>query len=258
MPPARRACKEGLRLVNGSQLHEPALRLQHALWIFTRPSAVFRRVEDTAAYGWALLTLILLVTLLGYVQVQSGLIDRLVDMKIDRQLAELEKTQLELVDRRKLRDAMDEVRKQGQFIKTLTRLQVIVLSPLWMVASFLLIAAVLYAVVALTGRKPEYHTLMAICVYAGYIGLIAHVLRVAMMLTYRTIDVDTSLALLAPANKPTVLAAADPFLIWFWVLVAMGLTVTRQLTRRMAILSCVLLGLAAMGIRVGLQYAAAG
>jgi len=80
----------------------------------------------------------------------------------------------------------------------------------------------------------------------------------AMMWYYRTIDVGTTLAALAPPGKPSVLAAIDPFRIWFWVLVAIGLTVTRQLSRRMAIASCVFLGLVGFGIRAAAQFAIAG
>lgn len=234
------------------------LGVRHALLVYTAPSSLFRRVEDTGAYGWALVSLLGLVTLIGYLQVQTGLIGRLVDERTEKQLADLEATQASLVERVELRLAMEEVRKEGEFLKTISRLQVIVLSPIVLLASFLLIASVFFAVVALTGRKPEYHTLMSICVFSGFIELIAYVLRVVMMVHYRTIEVDTSLKMLASGDGPTVLAALDPFRFWFWILVAMGLTVTRQLSRRMAILSCLLLCLATTGVRVAWEFGTGG
>ncbi len=223
--------------------------------VFAAPRLVFSRVEDTGAYGWALVTLLALVTLIGYAEVQTGLIDRTVDQATEKSLAELEKTQAQLVDRVELRDRMDAIRKQGEFNKLITRLGRVVVSPIQMLASFLLIASALYAIVALTGRKPEYHTLMSICVYTGFIELLAYILRLAMMIYYRTINVDTSLGLLAAPGKPSALAAIDPFRIWFWVLVAIGLVVTRQLGRRMAIASCALMAIVATLARVGLVYA---
>ena len=189
-----------------------------------------------------------LVTLAGYVQIQTGLIDQLVDAETDKKLEQIESQRADLVERGKLREAVEKTRQEGEFFKTITRLQVIALEPMLMLAKFLLIAAVLYAAVALTGRKPEYHTLMSICVYSGFIGLAGHVLRVAMMMYYRRIDMDTSLSMLAEPGKPTVLAAFDPFVIWFWVVVALGLIITRQLSRRMAIVSCVLLCAATMAM----------
>ena len=65
--------------MNGSESQVTALGVRHALLVYSSPSALFRRIEDTGAYGGALAVLLGLVTLVGYVQVQTGLLDRLVD-----------------------------------------------------------------------------------------------------------------------------------------------------------------------------------
>ncbi len=231
------------------------LGLRHTLVVYAAPTRVFARIEDTGAYGWALVVLLVLITLIGYTKVQTGLIDEVVDRQTGQRLAELEESQAQLVDRVQLTDRLDAIRKQGEFSKTMSRLGAMVASPTYMLASFLLIASVLYAVVAMTGRKPEYHTLISICVYAGFIDLAAYLLQLGMMFYYRRIDIDTSLAALAAPGKPTMLAAIDPFQIWFWVLIAMGLTVTQQLSRRMAIVACALLCLVGAGGRAALAFA---
>jgi hypothetical protein len=225
--------------------------------VFSSPPALFRRVEDTGAYGWTLVTLLALVTLLGYAEVQTGLIDRVVDQKTEGRLAELEQSQANLVDRVLLREQMDDIRKTGEFEKLMTRLGAVVASPAYILVSALLIASCLYAMVALTGRKPEYHTLMSICVYAMFVDLLAQAVRLAMILFYRTIEVNTSLGMVSASRGLAWLSAIDPFRIWFWVLVAIGLTVTQQLSRRMAIVSCMLMCLVAMGVRAAVAYAAA-
>jgi len=230
------------------------LSVRHALLMFASPRSVFARVEDTGAYGWTFVTLLGLVMLIGFAQVKTGLIDRTVDEQTERQLAELEKSQGDTVDRIALRDQMVDVRKAGEFNKLITRLGAMLAAPVWMAVSLLLIASLLYAVVALTGRKPEYHTLMSICVFAAFIELAAHILRLGMMLYFRTVEVDTSLGALASPGKPSFLAAIDPFHIWFWVLVAMGLVVTHQLSRRVAVLACLLFGGASIGVRIGMAY----
>jgi len=234
------------------------LGVQHALLVYTAPRRLFARVEDTGAYGWALVTLLVALILIGYAEVQTGLIDRSVGEQTEKALAELEATQADLVDRIELRDRMEDIRKQGEFNKLIARLGVIVFTPTYALASFLFIASVLYAIVALTGRKPEYHTLMSICVYSGFIVLAGFALRLAMVFYFRTTEVDTSLKLLGAPGTPTPLAAIDPFRIWFWVLVATGLIVTRQLSRRMAIVSCTLMGLIAIGVRLALVYKPTG
>lgn len=233
------------------------LGVRHAALAYVAPRSLFSRVEDTGAYGWALITLLAFTVLIGYAKVQTGLIDNTVERAKEKQLADIEKSEGELKDRVALKERLDGVHKQAEFTRMIARLGAIVASPLVMLASFLLIASILYAIVALTGRKPEYHTLMSICVYAGFIELLGAVIGLAMMLHYRTVDVNTSLGMLAPPGKPSVLGAIDPFRIWFWVLVAIGLTVTRQLSRRTAIASTLIMGLIAFGVRAALEFAAA-
>jgi hypothetical protein len=158
------------------------------------------------------------------------------------------------VDRIQLKDRLDDVHKAAVFNKTITRILVVVLEPMYLLASFMLIASVLYAMVALTGRKPEYHTLMSICVYAGFIELAALVLQLGMMLYFKTTEIDTSLRTLGPIGKLNPLTAVDPFRIWFWVLAAIGLTVTQQLSRRMALTTCTAMCVLAIGGRFALGY----
>ena len=222
----------------------------NAMQVVTAPRALFERIEDAGAYGWALATLLTLVLLVGYAEVQTGLIDRVVDQQTEKALASLEETQAHLVDRVELRERMDDVRKAGEFNKLLRRLGAVVFAPSYLLASLMFIASILYAVVALTGRKPEYHTLMSVCVYSGFIVLVGYVVRLVMVACYRTTDVDTSLAMLEAPGKLSALSAVDPFRIWFWVLVALGLIVTRQLSRRMGVIVCALMALTAAGVRV--------
>ena len=87
------------------------LGVHHSLLVFTSPRSLFSRVEDTGAYGWALVLLLGLSILIGYVEVQSGLIDRVVDQQTQDDLADLEKSQGQLIDRIELRDRMEQVMK---------------------------------------------------------------------------------------------------------------------------------------------------
>ena len=225
------------------------LRLYHSLMVFTTPRALFARVEDTGQYGSTLIVMLGFVMLLGYAQIQTGLIDRSVDQQTELTLADIETEQAGLIDRVELRDRMDQARKEGEFNKTIFRLGAVVDKPVYFLSSFLLIASILYAVVALTGRKPEYNTLMSICVYAGLIELAGVALQLAMMVTYETGMVNTSLGMFDPIDKPSILSAIDPYRCWFWILVAVGVTVTHQLSRRMAIVTCALCALVATAAR---------
>lgn len=231
------------------------LALHHAPLVFAAPGRLFARIEDTTAYGWALAVAVLAMVLMGYIQVQSGLIDRLVDHQIEAELAALEASQAALIEPVELSERMDDIRQNGIFLKTIRRIGAMVIDPIYLLASLLLIASVLYATVALTGRKPEWHTLMSICVHAAWVLLLAYALRLAMVFYYRTLSVDTSLGALGPADGPNLWNALDPFRVWFWVLVGAGLVVTRQLSRRVAVTVCTLLCLLGTGARMGLEFA---
>ena len=206
------------------------------------PRRVFARVEDVPAYGWALVVLLAAVTVIGYATIETGLIDLEVERKVQQSITALEAEQLDVVERSALSKMIEEKRQEGEFLRLITRVQVVVANPAATLATVLLLSAAFYAVVALTGKKPEWHTLMTICVFAGFADVIGGVVRLLFMLRFRTLAVDTSLALAArlinmedegatmsTAAVSGLLSAVDPFRIWFWVIVACGLSVTSQL-----------------------------
>ena len=102
------------------------------------------------------------------------------------------------------------------------------------------------------------------------VGRLPEEQRVVLMLRYETLEVDTSLALLARlmaredgADLMSVavvsgsLSALDPFRIWFWLVVITGLSATAQLPGWRAWVTCSLCWLVAAGTRCGLVVAAA-
>lgn len=233
------------------------------------PRRLFARVEDVTAWGWPLLVLLATVTLIGYAMVQTGLIDREVDRQVAAAIARIDGTQRDVVERSALREMYAEEHKMGEFKKLLTRMQVVVAEPAKALASVLLIAAVLYGVVALTGRKPEWHTLLTICVFAAFIDALRLLVLLVLMLHHGTLDVHTSLAMLprfmagregaepvALAALSGLLTAVDPFRIWFWLAVIVGLKTTAQLSGWRAWATCVLCWLIPAGARCALSVAA--
>jgi hypothetical protein len=231
------------------------LGLADAPKIFVAPGAVFRRIAHDAGYGWALAALLLLATLIGWVTAQTGLIDREVDRQTQRALADLEREQIDLLSRVELSERLERIRKAAEFAKLIERGKAVLVTPAALAASVMLIAAMLFAVVALVGNKPDYPTLLAVCVYSAVVDVLASGLRLVMMLCYRTIEVDTSLGLLVPVSEGAntlhnLLSAVDPFRVWFWILVAVGLVTTGQLSRRAATVSCLLFWLVTTGVRM--------
>ncbi|MBU0638433.1 MAG: hypothetical protein KKB50_06170 [Planctomycetes bacterium] len=233
------------------------------------PRRLFRRVEDVPVWGWPLILLLTSVTLIGYATVQTGLIDREIERQVRAQIARIDAEQRDVVERSELRELYAQEHKKGVFAQLLMRIRVIVAEPAKALASALLIAAVLYGAVALTGRKAEWHTLMTICVFAGFVHMLRLLLLLGLMLRYRTLAVDTSPALLLPLMAgvdglgPTatavlsgLLSACDPFRVWFWLVVCVWLSTTTQLPGWRAWLVCLLCWLVGAGARCGLSIAA--
>ncbi|MCK4343113.1 MAG: YIP1 family protein [Phycisphaerae bacterium] len=232
------------------------------------PRRLFARVEDVAAWGWPLLILLTFVTLIGYATVECGLIDQEINRRVRERIKQIDSAQRDVVERSALRDLYEQEIKMGEFQKLLTRIRVIAAEPAKALAAALLIAAVLYGVVALTGRKPEWHTLLTICVFAGFIDALRLLLTLVLMLSYGTLEVSTSLTLLTrlfveegsltPENVTNLaalsglLTALDPFRIWYWLVVIVGLSVTRQLRGWRAWGICILCWLSGTGGRTAL------
>ena len=238
--------------------------------VFFAPRSLFARVEDVSAYAWPLVILLTAITLIGYATIETGLIDRQVDIELEEQIEQIEKQQLNVVERSQLKKQMGDARKGGDFMRMMRRIQVMAAEPAKVMASCLLIAALFYGLVALTGRKPEWHTLITVCVFASFIDVLRLVFRLVLMLRYERLEVDTSLGVLAAllprdgeqaqqtaATLGHVLGGIEPLAIWFWIVVCIGLTTTVQLRGWKAWTSCAFFWLVAVLARVGISFAAA-
>lgn len=232
------------------------------------PGVVFAKVEDVPAYGWALVLLLVAMAGIGFATVETGLIDREVDRRVQESIALLEREQVDVVERSALSKMIEETRKGGEFLRLMARAQVVVARPLASLATVLLIPAMLYGIVALTGRKPEWHALITICVFASFTDVAADLVRLGLMVHFRTLEVDTSLSLLSrlmsteaegaaknAAAVSGVLSALDPFRIWFWMVMIAGLKATAQLRGWKVWATCILFWLSATGVRTLVEIA---
>ncbi len=227
------------------------------------PKRVFARVEDVNAWVWPLIVLLVFVTLIGCAIVQTGLIDRQVDRQVRAEIAQLDSVQRDVVERSALREMYREKIEMGEFFKLLTRLRVIVAEPAKTLAAVLLLAALFYGLVALGGRKPEWNTLLTICVFAAFTDALRLLMTLILMIHERSLAVHTSLAPLAEyfarqyewptqtlAITSGLLSALDPFRFWFWMIVLIGLSATAQLKGWRAWTICILCWLIASGARM--------
>ncbi|RJP34100.1 MAG: hypothetical protein C4547_11315 [Phycisphaerales bacterium] len=231
--------------------------------VFLAPRRLFARVEDVCAYRFTGLFLLVCVTLIGWATVETGLVDRQADLLVRKQIADLEEEQRDVVERSELKRLIEERRKAGEFLKLMARIQTIGLAPVVTLASVLLICAALFGVVALSGKKPEWHTLLTVCTYSWFVDVLGRLVWLGLVLRHATLDVDLSLGALMrivppmasdPSGTQTaaiyaVLSALDPFHVWFWLLMGLGLHTTSQLRGWRLWVICVLLWLIGAGMR---------
>lgn len=254
-----------------AQSGRPAVGLWQVPLALANPRRILSRVEDVPLYGWSLVVLLLAVTAVGYLTIETGLIDREVERSIQGQIAQLEQEKFDVVERSTLIRMMGELEKTGEFMKMMSRVQAVVLGPVATLATILLIPSMLYGLVALTGKKPEWHTLLTICVFASFVDVLGSIARLGFMLRFHTLYVDTSLGLLVRTmdSQPGVNAQAyaafeglltgiDPFRIWFWLVIVVGLNATSQLRGWRAWLPCTMFWLLAALMRAGVAAAAVG
>lgn len=232
------------------------------------PRRVFARLEDVKSWGWPLVILLLVVTLVGLGIVETGLIDRSVDQVVAQRIAKIDQQQRDIVERSQLREEYEKQIKLGEFERFITRIRVVAAEPARVLTHVLVIAAVLYGAVALSGRKPEWNTLLTICVLATYTEVLRLLVQLGLMLQTASLNADTSLAPVVrlwfegQTPEPTLVAVwmgllsgLDPFRLWFWVLIGTGLVTTAQLKSWRAWTVCVLGWLTGIGIRCGLLLA---
>lgn len=242
--------------------------LRDILWVFLAPRRLFAKVENVGAYGWPLLVLLTTVTLIGYATVQTGLIDREVEKTVQKEIARLDMEQADVVQRSEISKQIEEIKKGGEFSKLMTRIGAIALEPIRVLASILLLSSFFYGLVALSGKKPEWHTLMSIAVFASFIDCVRMVFELAIKLKCASLTVDTSVGSFLKAYggqihlpqqvadlAPSLLSGFDPFRIWFWIVTIIGLTVTSQLRGWRAWLPCLIIWLGGAGVRTGINYA---
>jgi ABC-type Na+ efflux pump permease subunit len=230
------------------------------------PRRVFGRVEDVQRWGWPLVILLGLLTFTGWATV---LVDYEVAKAVELRKAQIEKDMHDLVELPRLRELYQEQDKAGVFWTRLARAQAVVAPPAILLVSVLLLASLLYGVVALTGRKPEWHTLLTVCVLAASVDALRALMQFGLVLHFRTLNVDTSLAPLAAlwqtdggqnGRQLALLAGAfgavDPFRIWFWLLIGTGLSATLQLRGWRMWTLCILCWLVAAVVRTAVLMSA--
>jgi hypothetical protein len=218
------------------------------LQLFFQPGVFFKRLPRISHHSSALLLLILFQVLLGTGVLSTGVVEYELAVQTQQEYGRVawrldEEQMVGQADA-----ALDNVEKEAVLRRLLVRLDWLVARPLSLLGGLLLTAALLFGLVSLEGRKANFSLLFAVAIYAAY----ALVFRMGLVLFLtwqkQTTHVEFSLAAWLSGRDVglpmyLLLRRLEPFALWHWVLLGLGLWKTGQMSGRGAFRASVLLAL---------------
>lgn len=225
--------------------------------LFVRPGELFSRLPQSNRCAFAAMVLICLQVLYAAGVISTGVMDYEIDVKTEIETSRLARRHEGEDKPRVLAAALDEAEKQAVFTKLIGRLLLLLGGPVRLLTSAFLLGSIFFVVVALKGGKPDFPVLTGSAIFASYVEVPRMLVGILLLSQLRLGDVDISAAALVfgpDVGLPAYvfLRRLDPFVIWYWCLLALALWKTGQLSRRTSVIAvCVMAVLTALGQSVG-------
>lgn len=220
--------------------------------LYFHPREFFHKLPERGHWLAPLSVLLAMQVAVGLLLLSTGVPDREVAYGVQQAINQ-SAVQLtgEPDDVRRLEDKLLESQADRlRFGRMVARLRAVLLRPLSLAVGGLLVATLLFAGVSAVGRAPEMRLLAGIAVWASYVELPRWVLELFLSRALGVAKPELTAAACAPVPETplglfVLLRQFDPFAIWYWLLVGMGLSVTAQARPRQAVLVTLALALGA-------------
>lgn len=217
--------------------------------LFASPVALFEELptRPRPAPRSLMLVLVLAYAATGWAWTATGIPDYEIDAAIQREVARTSARHEGEESTSMLADELELVEKSAGFWKFLQRLRLWVARPLGVLAGILIIAGLMHGWVALVGGRPNYPLTLEVASLAAFVLVARAVFEVILSRALERSTIETSLAALLSDPRAAGLAdylllrRLDPFVIWFWSLIALGLVHSLKLDKRPAIAGVVVL-----------------
>lgn len=225
------------------------------LYLAWCPSALFARLPIQNRFASAMLVIMLLHVLGALAIVGTGVYDYEIEVATERQIAQARVT-YEGEEGQQLESALQSLEKGAIFAKSLQRVLLVCDGPLRLTVTVTVFTAILFVFAAVASGKPNPPLLSGVVAYAWAVELARLALRVCLIARLGVSRVETSAAALLqpdPSNflRYLLLRRLDPFDLWFWILIAMGLYHSGQMSKRAAWTSVVLLATGVIIMQLG-------
>jgi hypothetical protein len=178
----------------------------------------------------------------------TGVLNYEIDVQTQTQISGLRQHPPAKDDAAKFTSALEMIEKGSVFQKELGRVLLLAGGPLQLCLSVCVLSGLLFLVVALRGGKPNFQVLLGVTTFAAYVEVPRLIMRLVLTAQLHVSRVETSAAAFfsnadAGLASYLLLRRLDPFEVWYYVLVGLGLYHTGQLKRRWAIVAACVLAL---------------
>jgi hypothetical protein len=219
--------------------------------LFTSPGALFADLPVVNRAGGALLVLVAAHLVAAALLVSTHVTDYEISARAEQESNRAAEQLKGDENSEELARALEAQDKKAVFDKLFARVLLFVGGPLRLLIGIATVASLLFLTVALWGTgKADFRLLWGVVVFASCVELPRLAVRVILVAGVHATRVDTSLAAFLPGPRAglaafLLLRRFDPFEVWYWALVGLGLWKTGQLSGRRALVVALVLGLLA-------------
>jgi hypothetical protein len=227
------------------------------LAVYFHPATLFARLPRWNRATQALLVLLVIHILYAVAVISTAVFDYEIDARTQHEIGKFADPPPTDDSRDKQNLLLDALEKGAVFAKLLTRVLLLVNGPLQVFLGVGTLASVLFVVVALWGgAKPDFQLLAGVAIFAAFVEVPRLLLRLFLLSQLQVSRVETSAAALLPGphidfGTFLLLRRLDPFDIWYWCLVGLGVWKTGQLSGRFTVVVVLLLALVTVLLQVG-------
>ena len=209
--------------------------------LYISPGPLFAGLYQGRRSAPALLLLVLLHGLYAGLLLSTGVPDYEIEAQAQRDINRRAEKLKGDEDSDELTRQVEALEKMAAFNKVFSRVLLLIGGPARLLVSVALVASVLFLAVSLGGSaKANFAQLAAVVTFASFTELPRMALRLFLVSRLEVLRVETSAAALLadPRSAPAaflLLRLLDPFEIWYWALIGLGLWKTGQLSGRRAL-----------------------
>jgi hypothetical protein len=216
--------------------HRPreGLVLLDLVRLLVSPVEFFTHLAERNRYLQALLLLVFFQVLFGSAVLSTGVADHEEDLRTQERFGKVAKRVQEAPAGDSANQPVEAVEKEAAFAKLLIRLGWLLGGSVRLLVGLTMVTGFLFIAVSMAGRKVDVPLLTGVVVYASCVEIVRMAVVLFLIWQTQTTRINTSAAVWFRGTDVSLpayllLRRLDPFALWYWGLVGLGLSKTGQL-----------------------------